>query len=669
MPLKQNTFSIKRRRVLIPFLTLLFVLPAGFSCPVFAEDPEAAEEIGFIEMEDVYGAAKHLQSVKVAPASISLVTDEDIKRYGYRTLTDAVNNVRGFYSYSDKCYEYVGVRGFARLGDYGNRVLQLVDGHTLNDNIYGSFFMGHNFGVDMDLIKRIEFIRGPGSSLYGNNAVFGTVNVITKSGKDINGLYTKLEAGSYNTYSGTMAYGDKFKDRYDLLVSASFVNSEGQNYYFPEYADPAGSGWARHCDEEKAWKFFIKATIGELTFLANAASRGKTVPTAVYGSVFNDDRLDLLDERMFAELKWVHEIDDQKILTARIFYDRYKFEGSYPFDNPPITINWDEAVGQSIGGEIIYDQEMSSHHFLIGADVVHHLEAMQKNYDESPYHSYFYDDQTFTNGSIYGQDEWNITSWLRFTGGLRYDDYSTFGNHVSPRAGIILSPFKATAIKLLYGQAFRAPNVYELFYATDLAESDYKSNPDLEPEIIDTYEIVIEQEITPVLKVSASGFHYDARDLINQEVNEDGSMQFYNVSKVESTGFEAGLEVNWPGLMKGDASYTYQNTIDGQTDQWLANSPRHMIKVGARAPLYKNILFAGVQCRYMSERLDRDGEKVGDAFIVDVTLSADYQKLQLSASAFNLFDKAYADPVSSDHLQTSILQNGLNFWLKIGYTF
>jgi outer membrane receptor for ferrienterochelin and colicins len=103
------------------------------------------------------------------------------------------NNVRSFYTYSDRKYDYIGVRGFARLDDYGNRALQLVDGHTLNDNIYGTFFLGQDFGIDLDLVKKIEFIRGPGSARYGSTAVFGMVNIITKEGREINGLTAKIE--------------------------------------------------------------------------------------------------------------------------------------------------------------------------------------------------------------------------------------------------------------------------------------------------------------------------------------------------------------------------------------------------------------------------------------------------------------------------------------------
>ncbi len=665
---QQTPFVIKRMLLMILLMTVISLNP-GFLMAVHGEETET-EELGFTEIEDVYAAAKHLQSVKEAPASISLVTDEDIKRYGYRTMTDVVNNVRSFYSYSDRNYDYIGVRGFARLGDYGNRVLQLVDGHSINDNVYGIFYMGHAFGVDMDLIKKIEFIRGPGSSLYGNNAVFGVINVITKDGKDLDGLYTKMEGGSYNTYSGSIAFGKRFRDKYDLLIAASFIKSKGQDFQYPEFLASSNSGgWARDCDGDKARKFFIKASVGELTFLANAVSREKNVPTAVYGSLFNDNRLSTLDEKIFAELKWDHPFSDDKNLKARIFYDRYRFDGTYPFDSPPVIINRDEAVGQSIGGEVIYDQKIFSHRFLVGIDVIYHMEATQKNYDEAPRTTYLDDHRTFTTWSIYGQDEWDITSWLRFTGGLRFDEYSTYGRNLSPRVGLILTPIKTNAIKLLYGQAFRAPNVYELYYATNMEPSIYRANPNLKPEIVDTFEMVVEQEITSTFKATASGFHYAARDLINQEQNADGSMQFYNISRVKSDGVEVGLEINWPGFLKGDASYTYQDTRDEQMNRWLANSPRHMVKIGAIVPLYHHMVFLSGRCRYMSNRLDRQGTDVGDAFVADITLSAEYKKFSLSASAYNLFDAVYADPVSNDHTQKMIPQNGRNFWLKIGYTF
>jgi len=96
------------------------------------------------------------------------------------TLAEILETVRGFYVTNDRYQSYVGVRGFGRLGDWNSRILLLVDGHRINDNVLGQAFIGLEFPVDIDLIQRIEIIRGPSSSLYGAEAFFGVINVITR---------------------------------------------------------------------------------------------------------------------------------------------------------------------------------------------------------------------------------------------------------------------------------------------------------------------------------------------------------------------------------------------------------------------------------------------------------------------------------------------------------
>ena len=135
-----------------------------------------------VRVERVFGASERLQPVTEAPASVTIVTAEDIRRYGYRTLADILRGVRGFYVSNDRNYSYVGARGFAKPGDYNTRILLLVNGHRVNDNVYDQASVGGEFGLDMAAIERVEIIRGPAASLYGTNAVFGVINVITRTG-------------------------------------------------------------------------------------------------------------------------------------------------------------------------------------------------------------------------------------------------------------------------------------------------------------------------------------------------------------------------------------------------------------------------------------------------------------------------------------------------------
>ena len=138
------------------------------------------EQLMDIPVLTVVTASKREQTTTQAPAQASVVTADDIRKYGYRTLADILRSAPGFYITYDRSYGFIGVRGFGRPGDYGGRVLLLVDGHRMNDPLYDTVAVVNDFIVDVDLIERVEIIRGPGSALYGNNAFFAVVNVITK---------------------------------------------------------------------------------------------------------------------------------------------------------------------------------------------------------------------------------------------------------------------------------------------------------------------------------------------------------------------------------------------------------------------------------------------------------------------------------------------------------
>jgi len=190
-----------------------------------------------VQYDTVYGASKHEQKLADAPAAVTLVAAEDIKEYGYRTLGDLLRGVRGFYVTSDSDYNYVGVRGLNRPGDYGGRVLINIDGHRLNEPVFDSSFSSTEFLLDMDLVERVEVIRGPGSSLYGNNAFFTVINVVTRRGRDIGGFETSTSAASRDSYTGRITYGNRFTNGVELLVSGTYLESAGRDhFYFPEYS-------------------------------------------------------------------------------------------------------------------------------------------------------------------------------------------------------------------------------------------------------------------------------------------------------------------------------------------------------------------------------------------------------------------------------------------------
>ena len=171
-----------------------------------------------IEIPTVVAASKHAQKVTEAPSSVTIITAEEIKRYGYRTLADVLRSVQGFHVSYDRNHAFLGTRGLS-LGDFNSRILLLVDGHRVNNNLTDGAYIDTAFILDVDLIDRVEIIRGPGSVLYGNNAFFGVINVITRKGKKLDGTEVSGEYASYDTYKGRLSYGKSFKNSVEFLLS------------------------------------------------------------------------------------------------------------------------------------------------------------------------------------------------------------------------------------------------------------------------------------------------------------------------------------------------------------------------------------------------------------------------------------------------------------------
>ncbi len=560
------------------------------------------EQLMEVEVATVYGASKFTQKVTEAPASVSIVSELDIKRYGYRNLADILRSVRGFFTFYDRAYAYIGTRGFSRPGDYNTRVLLLVDGHRINDNIYDTASIGNEFILDVDLIDRVEVIRGPGSSLYGNNAFFGVINVYTKKPGQYNGFEVSGEAASFDTYKQRATFGKKFAHGFEMLLSGTNYTSKGQSLYFQEYNSPAtNNGRADSCDHEKSGSLFGNFKLADFTLEGAYVSREKGVPTGSYGTVFNDSHTRDTDVRGYLDLKYNRDIGKLTNVKARVFYDYYHFSGNYLFNYPPLTINKDDATGKWWGTDLQLTRTLFDRHKVIaGMEYQDNYLQKQRNYDQYPYAQYLINTGSSYIWAAHVQDQFTIADNLLLNAGVRYDYYKTFGSTTSPRIGLIYNPFEKTTVKLLYGQAFRAPNVYELYYSD--GGTSQKANPDLKPETITTYEVVLEQYVKNY-RFSASSYYYKIRDLITLQTDpSDGLLVFRNAGKTEAKGVELGAEAKWSNGMEGKASYALQQSTDMETGSMLANSPRHLAKLNLYTPLIQKKLSTGFELQYTSWR-------------------------------------------------------------------
>jgi outer membrane cobalamin receptor len=170
----------------------------------------------------IVGASKYEQRQNAVAAAASVITRNEIKTFGWRTLAEALNSLPGVHITYDRQYTYIGSRGFGLPGDFNTRLLVLINGNRLNDATYDSALLGREFPLDIDLIERIEFIPGPGGAVYGRNAIFGVVNVITRAGIDVDGA--ELAAAYQDPQSlwhGRATWGKVLDNGADVLLSVS----------------------------------------------------------------------------------------------------------------------------------------------------------------------------------------------------------------------------------------------------------------------------------------------------------------------------------------------------------------------------------------------------------------------------------------------------------------
>jgi len=637
------------------------------------------EALLFQEIPSVYGASKFEQKVTQAPSSVSIVTSQEIKKNGYRTLADILRSVTGFYVTYDQNYSYVGVRGFGRPGDYNTRVLLTIDGHRTNDNIYNQAMIGTEAILDVDLIERVEIIRGPGSSLYGSNAFFGVINIITKRGRDLKGTEVSGEVGSFDTYKGRMSYGNRYQNGMEAILSASAYDSKGDRLYFPEF-DPAIStdaratngGFSDNSDYDRSQNLFSTLAFGDFTLQGAYASRTKGVPTGSYLTDFNEPRNKTVDIRSYADLKYEHGVNAKTDLTVRLYYDYYQFTGDYAYFMTSGLMNKDQANGTWMGSEIKLASRVGDiQRLIVGAEYQGSFRENQQNYDVDPYTSYLDDVHRSRILASYIQDEITFSTSVILNAGVRYDHYSTFGGTTNPRLALITTPAEKSTIKVLWGTAFRAPNDYEMFYAYDTQSP----NPALKPEKIMTTEVVYDQYLGDHLRASLSGYYYKINNLINygSDPNNPANTQFQNISEVYAQGAEAELEGKWASGVEARVSYTIQRTKDEATGDPLTNSPAQMGKLILNVPVMKEKIFFGIEEQYMSRRILDTGGYASSFFITNVTLFSQnlLPRLEASVSVYNLFDKEYGDPVSFQDFSPlkMVQQDGRSYRFKLTYAF
>ncbi len=662
------------------YASAALALLALTAVPLRAQDPAELEKMSLDSLLKVKVQASSLddqtrgklsaaslydQTSAEAPSSVTILSSTELRRLGYRSLSEVLAGVRGFTVASDRNYEYVGVRGFGRPTDYNSRVLLTINGHPVNEDFYGTAPIGTDLGLGMEALERIEIVRGPGSSVYGTNAMFAVVNLVTRPGRSLEAAEVHQEVGNLGERRTWAMAGGGLGRSGSFFVSGDMASTNGERLYFPEFDDPAtNSGVANGLDGDRHRNFFAQATLGGLSVSGRMSYRDKHIPTGSWETIFGDPRTHGTDEWDMAELSWTGRLQHALAVSLRASWDRYRYRewDAYPADEGGLAREGNDVHRAMLDGQLVWDPRPDNR-LMVGGEFRDHPRATYFQLDESAV--YFDQDFPFHGWSAFAQDEQQLGEYASLLAGVRYDR-SSMGStgRATPRAALRLTPGGNTTIKLVYGQAFRAPSVYEQNYfgpTVTVAAA-------LQPEAVRTGELILEQGFGKRAWLTLSAFDSRVSDLIDTVELPDSTEQFANVGKATTRGVEGELLARARAGHTLRLSYTYTRARDPDAGVELTNAPRHVARLTAIAMLPRELSLA-TELRYESGRLTVQDSRTSPFFVQDVNLDAERLVGGLGASLriTNIFDRDYYVPGGYEHLQAAIIQPRRQLVLSVGF--
>ena len=636
------------------FLSALSFLLLQYVGSVQAAAPEsAAIDITQIPLEQLLEtefipASRIARQISDAPSAVSIVTAQDIHDFGYRSLTEILRSMRGLYVTSSLGYDYLGGRGFGTPGDYAGRIMLMIDGYVTNDNFYNQIYLGEDGLLDVDIIERVEFIPGPGSVTYGNNAFLGVINIVTKSGRDIDSTQLAVGAGSNDAIRKRLTFGKQFDNGADILLSASNYRDAGYSTEFPSIApdtdiDPIG--------KIRNKRLFFKGSYEGWTLeLANVR---RSLEKNIF--VLTEDPADLdtvdttIDKNRFISLKYDVDLNDQLKSSTHLYSGRYDFDYAVVIPGTSFdqlsTGKWRGVDFKFVGSW--FDQ----HTLLFGIEYRDDYQQSYSDYLVDSFGSSEYTEQFDAHTtSLYVQDEFRLSDNFILTPGLRYDRHSEFDSNLSPRLAAIYHLQPGITLKLSHGKAFRYINRWE-----QLLNSD----PNLpDSETVSTTELVWQQQFTSQTRLTVSLYHNKVSDAITTDY-----------ASLETLGQELGIEYVTANGFRLNASIAHQCAEDNQ-GQWLLNSPRWLGKLNIAQPLFQHRAMLGFELQTRSSRLDLNNDSIDSDTVANLTLSSSrlLADTDLSLTVRNLFDADQEDVLRKPWLST-LSRDGRNIWLQLEYNF
>ncbi len=662
-----------------PLMTLISVCISSASLADNHPVGALEEEIRWLQ-EEVYvtTATKTREAIEKSGSTVSVITAEDLRAMGARNLMDALKRVPGLgvsqFTMGNTAVEVRGVKT-----DFAEKVLFLVNGHPINNNLVnGGAMWGYNEFIVED-IKQVEIVRGPGSALYGANAFVAVINVITKKADDIRGIEASVSVGSYDARKVNVQAGHK-KGDFEISTNVQAFDTNGDEGKV-EFDAIGNSGRTDYWRER--YEFGTQMSFGNYSAQGKFVKR-KTGPYLGANNVLNNDSIqEYID--YFLEAAYQRELTSQLGFNGKAYFNHFEFDNFWEL-LPESPANPDGFKSRSpikhdvTGVELQLEYKLSLNQKLLFGTLFEH----QSQYDVGIYlnggtgplvdassYAIWNDSHRRDITAAFIQDIWDITEDIRLIAGARYDYYSDFGDTFNPRASLTWSVRPDLRFVTSYGSAFRAPTFGEQY---NINNPSIVGNPDVEPEEIETFEIGFQGDLNRRTSASIIFFQNEIDDLIastptNNAVNESG-----NVGELRVQGAELEIKSRLSDGSTVTANYTYQHSINKVIDERAADVPLHRANLTFNYYISRNMsFFTGVMYKGETERVSTDTRSNVDEYatldLAFVTQGFVAKDLDLKMSAYNVFDTEYYDPTPAGVMISDYPKPGRSFIVDALYHF
>lgn len=593
-----------------PGVLLIWGLMAGSSA--FAQD--ASDELLELSLEElmnlkVKAATKTEIPAYLSPGAVTVISHAQIRESAARTLPELLRLVAGVNVRWNPMMQTIDMRGFGQ-NPFTSRVLLLIDDVPYNSWNKGGFPQqpGFDFFV-LQNIKQIEVIRGPSSALYGENAYWGVINIVTLSGGDLAGGKLEVAAGERETRSASIVYGQKVKDG-AVLVSAKFLQSQFPTEFW--FDENPGS-------QVRGADIFLKGQYKGLTLSYyrhddNVGGYREEVadPGLPPGAVF--ESVDEIEQTVnIAALKYEHKTADQRLrLAGDVSYaqrDGMHCAGCHALPQDPHFAEKEDHGYQLIGSLLAELDYLPRNNLVVGiegrkVDSGDHGDELLETDGASGRPAVW----AYTKFAAFLQDRISLAGErLQIIAGARYDgktDPELFGDRLSPRLTAVFNPHAGFTLRAGWNMAFHFPDFSSLYQNTwffnvragdtGIPLSLFAPNPGLKPEEIQNVDLGMEYRLSPGLSLKLDLYRSLVQDFIVLAFTfppppDASSVRFENhPDKATIWGSEAELRWNVKPGFRGFLNWAYQDqTQSGKLSDSSGKpfefvyAPRHKLNLGA----------------------------------------------------------------------------------------